>query len=215
MKKTPKRTYRNLPNEEWRESAISKYLEVSNMGRVKSLLTGKLRKPSSGLDGYLRVRVIQESRTYLLSNLVADAFIGPRPWDHYVRYKDGDVTNCRVENLYYQHRNEAAKRASKLEEVEPIRVTDETVYKIWEYIFTLRKSDIRRTLRVHKAMFNAILYYGAFHHVDHPNRDRWYAELRLKRKKDAAKDYKIKELLELQGSNDLVQPERDSSDHRS
>lgn len=43
--------------------------------------------------------------------LVAEAFLGPRPWKNVVRHLDGDRTNCALENLAYgsAEQNEADK----------------------------------------------------------------------------------------------------------
>jgi hypothetical protein len=38
-------------------------------------------------------------QTLLVSELILETFVGPRPPGHVVRFKDGDRLNCRLDNL--------------------------------------------------------------------------------------------------------------------
>lgn len=66
------------------------------------------------VDGYLLVHVFngERSRIYGVHQIVADAFIGPRPADAEVRHLDGNPLNNRPENLAYgtHAENEADKK---------------------------------------------------------------------------------------------------------
>ena len=90
--------------------------EVSNRGRVRSLtrqvLTshgqvrtykGRLKTPTLRNCGRLVVSlpVNNTARTHLVSVLVAEAFLGPRPENMLVCHNNGDPTDNRVENLRY------------------------------------------------------------------------------------------------------------------
>lgn len=81
--------------------------EVSDAGRVRSLLTGKVLKTFRGGRGYLSVSLRRdgEGRTTYVHHLVARAFIGPRPTGLDICHQNGDVTDARASNLRYGTRN--------------------------------------------------------------------------------------------------------------
>lgn len=75
--------------------------EVSNLGNVKSLRTGKLMKLSKNNDGYLATSLTKngKSRGFFAHKLVALAFL-PNPENYNeVNHKDEDKSNNCVENL--------------------------------------------------------------------------------------------------------------------
>jgi hypothetical protein len=91
--------------------------EVSDMGRVRSLdrvlphaRLGKWRRrgivlsasPVDG-DGYLGVSLSKggDQRCARVHHLVAEAFIGPRPFGLGVLHRDGKIPDNRATNLYY------------------------------------------------------------------------------------------------------------------
>jgi hypothetical protein len=83
--------------------------EVSNLGRVRRTLpamgtwAGKILSPRCGDDGYLSVVLCSGNKqlSRKVHNLVAEAFIGPRPKNKEVNHKDADKHNNRVGNLEY------------------------------------------------------------------------------------------------------------------
>lgn len=90
--------------------------EVSNFGAVRSLdrivefctgrrvpFKGKVLAPALSRCGHLKVSLTQhnEAETRLVHQLVAQAFIGPRPTGMEVRHLNGIGTDNRVENLAY------------------------------------------------------------------------------------------------------------------
>lgn len=85
--------------------------EVSSLGRVRSLLK---RSPlilvaRSGTHGYLTVNIYpagQRRRLRSVHQLVAEAFIGPRPVNTDVRHLNGIKSDCRAANLAYGTRSE-------------------------------------------------------------------------------------------------------------
>lgn len=95
--------------EEWR--AVVGYegkYEVSNFGRVRSIgrtvvvvhRTGQFIRPLEGkLITTCKSRVALDRGTLSLRRVVFEAFIGLIPEGHHVIPKDGDVDNCRPENL--------------------------------------------------------------------------------------------------------------------
>lgn len=77
--------------------------QISNLGRIKSLLFGKekILKGSKDKDGYLKIILCKEEKhkTYKVHRLVATAFI-PNPNGYRcVNHKDEDKANNCVENL--------------------------------------------------------------------------------------------------------------------
>lgn len=77
--------------------------DVSNYGRVRNHLTGRIRKPQKNNRGYLVLKitlpdeVVQKTRT--VHSLVAETFIGPRPHGGQVNHKDCAKTNNLAANL--------------------------------------------------------------------------------------------------------------------
>lgn len=84
----------------WKPIAGCAGYEVSNLGRVRSLLKAvKILRPGLASNGYLTVALRGQSRT--LHSLVAEAFLGPRPAGMHVRHLDGKKSNYAIENLAY------------------------------------------------------------------------------------------------------------------
>ena len=75
--------------------------EVSNLGNVKSLISGKIRKTSKEKSGYIFIALSKNGikKQYKIHRLVAQAFIeNPNNYEE-VNHKDEDKTNNKVENL--------------------------------------------------------------------------------------------------------------------
>jgi len=95
--------------EEWR--AVPGYegrYEVSNQGRVRSLLRGIVRRPQQNTNGYLIVMLSDQSskpRIRTIHSLVAEAFIGLRPENAVIDHADRNKQNNFVSNLRYTSRS--------------------------------------------------------------------------------------------------------------
>jgi len=95
--------------EEWRPVVgYEGTYEVSSLGRVKSLVRPGRRqemvlKPGVDGGGYLNVGPCRDgiSRTTEVHQIVAAAFLGPRPDGLETRHLDGDQTNNAIGNLAY------------------------------------------------------------------------------------------------------------------
>lgn len=92
-----------IVHEEWRPVVgfEGKY-EVSNMGRVKSLVWGRehILKPNPHTQGY--VTVCPGGRKHqLVHRIVAETFLGPIPEGMEVNHIDGNKRNNRADNLEY------------------------------------------------------------------------------------------------------------------
>lgn len=91
--------------EKWKNFMNGVY-QVSNLGRVRKIYgyeTPRLLKQSSTNDGYKCIGTWFRgvSKRYLVSSLVAEAFIGPRPLGYEVNHKDLNKSNDRWDNLEY------------------------------------------------------------------------------------------------------------------
>jgi hypothetical protein len=90
-------------SEVWRPLPGSSTYEISSRGRIRDTDGGKLRRPTTTLHGELVVNVKLSGKwsVRLVRSLVALAYLGPKPNRHMLVHKDGDRSNCAVENLMY------------------------------------------------------------------------------------------------------------------
>lgn len=110
-----------MSNEEWRPVVGFPKYEVSNLGRVKSLVQGKrfgkIRKlvPNGRKREYLAFSVYDGSKMKILKahSEVLKAFVGPRPEGYDVCHKNGNPSDNRLENLEY-----GTKRKNSLDALE-------------------------------------------------------------------------------------------------
>lgn len=119
-----------IVSEEWRPVVGWENLyEVSNLGRVRGVdryiiavnrnktprlnkWKGRVLKGTPDRDGYLKVNLrdtLGGVKTRLIHNLVAEAWIGPRPINRYVCHGSNGVTDNSVSNLRYDTRSENEK----------------------------------------------------------------------------------------------------------
>ena len=122
--------------EEWRPIQGTKgFIEVSNKGRVRSLLRGEPRilKTQTDNKGYHRIRVTieRDKRSYKVHREVAKAFIPNPERLPQVNHKDGDKDNNSVRNLEWCTNKENAYHARALdlyggnkEKREPLSVSE-------------------------------------------------------------------------------------------
>lgn len=96
--------------------------EVSDLGRVRSLprkvkrhdgftqsYPGKVLAQTIGTHGYPAVALCfggKRGRTTTVHSIVAEAFIGPRPYGLHIRHLNGDQADPRLCNLVYGTRSE-------------------------------------------------------------------------------------------------------------
>lgn len=121
-----------MTEEIWRDIPRYHHCEVSNLGRVRYKdyflysYTGKGGRPDkirpaklTGF-GYYQVNIVPEDRsTYgrneSIHNLVAEAFIGPRPAQGYeVDHIDEDKLNNSPDNLRWIHHGENVSRSPNI-----------------------------------------------------------------------------------------------------
>ncbi len=101
----------------WKDTQYQNY-QVSNLGRVRSVSTGRfghtikeplVHKPFSTGKGYQRAMLCLEGKqkNVSLAKLVAQAFLGDAPEGcPFVTYRDGNKANCAADNLFYASKEE-------------------------------------------------------------------------------------------------------------
>lgn len=98
-------------------------------------------------DGYLLVHVFNgvKWRIYGVHQVVADAFLGPRPGKHEVRHLDGDPTNNRPSNLLYgtHAENEADKKVHGTHKTGVDHHQSRWTQSNIDEIFSMRKDRVR------------------------------------------------------------------------
>ena len=78
--------------------------QVSNLGRVWSEKTKRVRKAHTQQKGYWHIVLSykNKTKTIRLNRLVLEVFVGPAPTEkHHAAHKDGDKNNNTVFNLYW------------------------------------------------------------------------------------------------------------------
>lgn len=110
--------------------------EISNLGRIRNVITKHIKTPFVSNNGYLKVRLYKNDggKNYSIHRLVAQSFIPNPCYFKEVNHKDEDILNNTVQNLEwcdrsynnnYGHRNQKVsqklsvpvKRISELGEV--------------------------------------------------------------------------------------------------
>lgn len=95
----------NMDAEKWKPVlGFEGRYEVSDLGRVRSLITSKIMRLALSNCGYLRVGLTSSPKQQIgrtVHSLVAEAFIGPRPDGLVVNHKDTNKHNNASSNLEY------------------------------------------------------------------------------------------------------------------
>lgn len=166
--------------EKWKiiyKNNIKTVYEISNMGRVRNILTGHILSPGTNRGGYRYVNLYINGKGYncRIHRLVAEAFI-PNPENkpivNHIRGKNkGDSADnlewvTSSENNYHAY---ATKLKEKLigERVHTSKLTEKTVYEICELLedgeLTVRQiADKTYTTR---SLVEGILYRGHWSHI--------------------------------------------------
>lgn len=98
-------------NEEWRPIERHPHYSISNYGRIFSQKKNLIRKVSINYKGFPVVTLYADDNKtrYLchINKLVADAFLPPPQFgdETHVWHIDGDITNCRADNLKWETRS--------------------------------------------------------------------------------------------------------------
>lgn len=88
--------------EKWKPHPQYRTLEVSTHGRARIIETGKILKANKKYNGtyYSFKHPSRTTRIQKLGHvLVADTFLEPDITRKYIAFKDGDIFNCRLDNI--------------------------------------------------------------------------------------------------------------------
>jgi len=103
--------------EEWKpiNGYSGKYL-ISNLGRIKSLKSNRIRVPELHSDGYLKIKLWKnnKAKNFLIHKLVAKYFINNKTNKTQVSHIDGDKMNNSFTNLEWVTQKDVVNRAWKL-----------------------------------------------------------------------------------------------------
>ena len=91
--------------------------QVSNLGRVKRITTGRVLKPLKHANGYLMVKLSKNSIVYTktVHRLVAEAFIPNPEHKSEINHIDENKTNNNVSNLEWMTRKENINHGTRTE----------------------------------------------------------------------------------------------------
>ena len=136
----------NLSNEIWRDVVGYEGLyQISNLGRVKSLLFGRERilKTRYNVEGYAVIKLTRKDKgkIYPIHKLLAQAFI-PNPENKpIVNHKDGNKMNNNLDNLEWVTHSENVKHSYKMGLIKPKRGSENVQSKLSEEeVFYIRKN---------------------------------------------------------------------------
>jgi len=105
--------------EAWRQCSNYPSYEVSTLGRVRRLApasatkVGRVLKQRVNSAGYYYVSLSESGRIYTkyVHHVVAETFVGPRPFERDIHHKDDNKLNNCADNLEYVTQSENTKRA--------------------------------------------------------------------------------------------------------
>lgn len=90
--------------EQWRPiPGTAGAYEASDLGRIRRVDSGRIRKGSPNTKGYLNIRLTENGAmvTRTVHRLVLTAFVGPRQPGTEANHKNADKTDNRLANLEY------------------------------------------------------------------------------------------------------------------
>lgn len=128
--------------ESWRPVPFEPFnlrYSVSDHGRIRNDDADREMKRSRGIDinyyWHVRLSYHGEYMSFRVANLVANAFLGPRPDGHQINHIDCDSGNDHASNLEYVTPQEHERHtvANKLHVHAPHRLTPEAVREIRSY----------------------------------------------------------------------------------
>ena len=131
--------------------------QISNVGRVKSLYSGKVLKEVKTTNGYLSIRLYKNgiSHRFSIHRLVAKAFIPNHENKPEVNHIDEDKTNNKVSNLEWNTRLENMRHGSIIQRKQkPVFAVNKSME--FDYYFNSLKEDAE-TLNLHASNITNVL----------------------------------------------------------
>ncbi len=125
----------------WKAVFVAEYsatYEISNIGRVRNIKTGKIRKNVATADDkyfYLGLSNNGNKHNFYLHRLVALTFIGSPTGDrNQINHKDGNGKNNQVKNLEWVTQSENMRHRYRILGIKPIRgaakLTDDQIIEM-------------------------------------------------------------------------------------
>ena len=99
-------------SETFRDSVVDD-IEVSDLGRVRRISTGRILASYRRPNGYVQITIWDRGirRTKYVQKMVWEAFNGPLEPFHRVAHMNGDRTDNRLSNLFLESHSDSMKRA--------------------------------------------------------------------------------------------------------
>lgn len=127
--------------ETWKQFRNTRY-SVSNKGNVLNYETGQLLKLQKTRQGYFRVTIWEDSKSFTIAvhRIVAEAFLGLEEGLPIVNHKDGDPSNNCIENLEWCSISDNVKHAYETglskrgQDCKVAKLTEADVLKILELV---------------------------------------------------------------------------------
>lgn len=110
-------------DEEWKIIPEFPDYEISNLGRVWNRRRDREVMPNPNNWGHLKVSFTPARLTRTVALLVAQAFV--QPYDvvsNFVMLLDGNLTNCRADNIVWRPRQFAWRYARQLKTQQPLHM---------------------------------------------------------------------------------------------
>lgn len=154
--------------------------QISNLGRVKSLITKKVISSYVTKQGRNRIKLrpanwprLHRGKGHLIAVLVAKAFIGPKPKGKEVDHKNGIKADDRAINLQYKTRLENMQNAQRMglcpngERINTAKLTEIDVLwvRFWYTSGYYTRQELARDNNVSTANINCILSRKTWKHI--------------------------------------------------
>lgn len=149
--------------------------QVSNLGKVKGIKTGKIRKPFLLNSGYLAVVLSKNSKSkgFSIHRLVIENFTPKKTWLEQVNHKDLDKLNNILSNLEWCTRSENNKHSYdfgkrkliKGSEIGSSKLTEKDIPIIREMFKSKSMREIGRFYNVSHKCISAIIRKESWNHV--------------------------------------------------
>ena len=99
-------------SEVFRDSVVDD-IEVSNLGRVRRISTGRILAPYRRANGHVQVTLWDQGirRTKYVPKLVWEAFNGPLEPSQKIAHMNGNLGDNRLSNLFLESHSDSMKRA--------------------------------------------------------------------------------------------------------